>query len=352
MSFKQLPAWIPEFLFLGILITLATSLVIVRSPSPPDCADERTFCIGLVTTEEGLEDGGLNQQTWEALRRSRVADRVEHLESQDSRDYLPNIVFLVEEHYDLVVTVGPEAKEATIQAAKRYPHTYFIGVDQHQDTILENLAGLTFPEDQAGFLAGAMAVQVSSTGRVAAICSTSFVPSYWRYCEGFRAGVAYADPQVQSNILYNNSYPVQKAVTALAWAETTTRILLSTGVDVVFADPTPTGQAALQTAAKGGATVIGSRIDWHLRLPEIRSRLLTSVVPLVMPGLLDLVRAAHQDQAKAGSFQGGNYNGQVGWAPFYGKQDSIPIETFVYLERIRRALERGELETGVPPHRP
>ncbi len=340
------------------------------APAMPDCASIRKFCVGMVAAREASWGADLNRQTWEALRRSRIADWVQRLETNQSKDYTENIAFFAEQGYDVIVTVGSEAAEATVRAAERYPTCYFIGVVQEQRIERENLAGLVFPEDQAGFLAGALAARASETGRIGALCSTQAIPAYWRYCEGFRAGALYTDPQVQVNVLYNNSDTLSRAVRATVWAENSTRMLTSLGVDVIFVDPTETGEAALRTAVAGRVRVIASGADRYLQWPEARPYLLTSVLPVVEPTLLAVIRAAAQAQADQYSHAvqeemlsllaerlpsavfPGNWSGAVGYAPFYEHTSSIPIEVLVELEAIRRALLTGQLETGVPPRKP
>lgn len=367
-------------LTLFLLAGMAVALLVLNapvSPAAPDCADVRQFCVGMVAAVGVWQEGDLNQRTLEALRRSRVADWVQFLETNSGRDYTNNIAFFVEQGYDVIVTVGSAAGEATVEAAEKYPDRYFIGVDQPQTVVRENLAGLIFPEDAAGFLAGVLAARASETGRIGAVCSTRAIPAYWRYCEGFRAGAQYADSEVQVNVLYNDSYPSSRSVKAESWAETSTRMLLSAGVDVIFADPTATGQAALRTAVAERTRIIAAGMDYALSWPEARPYLLTSVLPLVEPGLLTLVRAAARAQAGAApcapaflensfpmlagrnaacslgaTFPAGNVSSAVGYAPFYEQATSIPLEVQYLLEDVRRALTEGRLGTGVSPEKP
>lgn len=367
---RRLAALILPVLALGGAWLAFLALNAPLAPAVPDCTSIRKFCVGMVAAREASPGADLNQQTWEALRRSRIADWVQRLETNQSKDYAENIAFFAEQGYDVIVTVGSEAAEATVRAAEKYPACYFIGVDQEQRIERENLAGLVFPEDQAGFLAGVLAARVSETGRIGALCSTQAIPAYWRYCEGFRAGALYAAPELQVNVLYNNSYTLSRAVRATAWAETSTRMLISLGVDVIFVDPTETGQAALRTAVAGRVRVIASGAERYLQWPEAHPYLLTSVLPVVEPTLLTVIRAAAQAQAAQYSHAvreemllllaerspsvvfPGNWSGAVGYAPFYEQTFSVPIEVLVELEATRQALLTGQLETGVPPRKP
>ena len=69
---------------------------------------------------------------------------------------LANIDLFAAEDYDVIVTVGFAIGQATAEAAATYPDIDFIGVDQFQAEPVDNVAGLIFNEDKAGFAAGAL----------------------------------------------------------------------------------------------------------------------------------------------------------------------------------------------------
>ncbi|MGC1378332.1 MAG: BMP family ABC transporter substrate-binding protein [Anaerolineales bacterium] len=161
-----------------------------------DCASPEVFCVGLVTELGKIDDQALNQMAWEGAKKAqlKLGVPIQYIETVDSRDYDRNIAIFADAGYDLVITVGYAQKQATIDAARKYPQVDFIGVDQALDpdkALPQNLAGLSFAEDQMGFLAGALAVQMTKTGKIGAVCGPdSFAPA-WRYCEGFKAGTQY-----------------------------------------------------------------------------------------------------------------------------------------------------------------
>src|SRR5690606_5694446 len=86
--------------------------------------------------------------------------------------------------------------EATLEAAATYPNIYFIGVDQFQGEAVSNVAGLLFPEDRAGFLAGALAAMLSESGTIAAVLGTDLVPPVVAFKEGYEAGALYINPDI------------------------------------------------------------------------------------------------------------------------------------------------------------
>jgi basic membrane protein A len=346
---KRIRSPLAGMMLMLAVLDLSACAILPNQPSePPNCQKAAVFCAGLVTDAGGLQDGGLNQQTWDGIRRSKVMDWAQYLESQSTQDYSKNIAFFAETGYDVIITVGGQAAEATVKAAEQYPEIYFIGVDQYQEIPRENLAGLIFPEDQAGFLAGVLAAQISRTGQVGAVCSSDAIPTYWRYCQGFQAGADYLDPEIKAEVLYNDAYSLERAVNDPSWAMETANQMITGGVDVLFADPTETGLAALKAAAEVRVYSIGSGVDQYQNLPEARPYLLTSVMPLVTPGILALIRFASAEQAGRAVFPAGNYSGGVGYAPFYDKPEFVTMDMQVKLEEIRIALAESHLKTGVP----
>ena len=108
-----------------------------------------------------------------------------YIETQDAKEYADNIQQFVDNGYNVIVTVGFALGEATAKAAAENPDIYFIGVDQFQGEALPNLTGLVFHEDQSGFLAGALAAQLSKTGTIAAVLGTDLVPPVVAFNEGY-----------------------------------------------------------------------------------------------------------------------------------------------------------------------
>ncbi len=197
-----------------------------------DCSSEDVLCVGLVTDVGKIDDKSFNQSAWEGVQASD-ADVKEFIETQDSKDYATNIGTFLEQDYDVVVTVGFALGEATLIAAGENPDTLFIGVDQFQGEPVDNVAGLIFPEDQAGFIAGALAGLLTETNIVAAVLGTDLVPPVVAFREGYAAGIEYTNPDAE---LLSTYHPggLDVAFVDPAWGADTARQALDSGADVVF----------------------------------------------------------------------------------------------------------------------
>jgi basic membrane protein A and related proteins len=340
------------------LIVLAAMLLPACTPTAPDCTKPEVFCVGMVTDVGKIDDKSFNQSAWEGLQKSKddgVADWVQYIETTDAKDYAKNINTFADAGYDVIVTVGFALGEATDTAAAAYPNIYFIGVDQEQywaedddpSNDITNVVGLIFPEDQAGFLVGALAAMMTQTGKIGSVCGTDVVPAVWRFGEGYRAGAAYIDPAVEVFVVYHSDVGFDKTFTDPEWGAATADTMIDNGADVIFGAGGKTGNGAVTEAAARGVYAIGVDSDQYYTLPEAAPRLLSSAMKLITPGVAELIA-----MAKDGSFPAGNYLGKASYAPYHDLEDQVPADVKTRMEEINTMILSGELQTGVSPTKP
>ena len=91
-----------------LLITLAIVVLCISACTrSPDCFRKDVFCAALVTDTRGLNDHGINQDTWAGLQQAKadgVVNQIAYIESVDTRDYQKNINFFVNAGYDVIIT--------------------------------------------------------------------------------------------------------------------------------------------------------------------------------------------------------------------------------------------------------
>lgn len=247
---------------------------------PSDCSRQDVFCTGLVTDVLGIDDHGINQDTWAGLQDAkinRLTDRIEYIESVDPRDYGKNITYFAEQGYDVIITTGVGLSDETLHSADLYPDSVFVGMNQPYEETRANLISITFLEDQIGFVAGVSAAKISETRIVGAVCETSGIDSMWRYCEGFRAGALFADKNIVVQVIYRENGDREKLFLDEDWGYDTARKLIRRGADVIFAAGGVTGQGALHAAADMKIKAIGAERDQRAVLGESSSSVLTSI---------------------------------------------------------------------------
>jgi basic membrane protein A len=322
-------------------------------PSERDCIKAEVFCVGLVTDVGKINDRSFNQSAWEGvqLAEKEFGAFVRYIETTDSRDYVKNIATFGDAGYDVIVTVGFAMNEATTIAADQYPDVKFIGVDQFQSPERPGVVGLNFPEDQAGFLVGALAAMMSESHKIGAVCGTDLVPPVWRFGEGYRAGAAYAD-SIRGTItnvfvVYHSDVGFDKTFTDPEWGAVTAKSMMDQGVDVVFGCGGITGNGAITAAAQAGKYAIGVDTDQYYTLPEAAPRMLSSAMKLITPGVFNLIR-----QARENIFPAGNFHGAAGYAPFHDLDGEVPPDVKSEMDKINAGLLNGSIQTGVPISKP
>jgi len=327
----------------------------VEPTAPPatggtaDCGQADVFCVGLVTDVGKIDDKSFNQSTWEGVQQAEkdLGAVVQYIETTVPNDYAKNISNFADEKYDVIVTVGFALGEASIAAAQQYPDVKFIGVDQFQTETIANLAGLIFPEDQSGYLVGALAAQMTKSNKIGAVLGTDAVPPVWRFGEGYRAGAKAIKPDIEIQVIYHNDVGFDKTFTDPEWGKTTAISMIDKGVDVVFGAGGKTGNGALLGCAEKGVYAIGVDTDQYFTVPEARSVLLSSAMKLLSPGTFDLIKLA-----KDGQFPGGNFLGKAGYAPFHDLESQVPAEVKAKMDEIEKGLLDGTIKTEVAPTKP
>ena len=336
-----------------LAVFLMISMLPACRPKALDCASEEAICVGLVTDIGKINDRSFNQSAWKGVQQAakELGVTVNYIETVDRKDHAKNIAVFGDAGYDVIVTVGFELGDATIAAAAAYPNTNFIGIDQQQTKIVNNVAGLIFPEDQAGFLVGALAAMMSKSHKIGAVCGPDTIPAVWRFGEGYKAGAAYADgikdTTTEVFLVYHSDVDFNKAFVDPEWGTATAKSIIDQGAYVIFGCGGVTGNAAAIAAAQAGAYAIGVDTDQYLTLPEAAPRMLSSAMKLITPGVFDLIKLT-----KEGKFPAGNYVGDAGYAPYHDVDSEVPADVKAEMEKIYAGLLDGSIMTNVPAEKP
>jgi basic membrane protein A len=307
------------------------------------------FCAALVTDTRGLSDFGPNQDTWTGLQRSKaegVANQIAYIESVDARDYEKNITFFVNSGYDVIVTSGIGLRDATLRNADLYPDFVFVGINQPDEDSVTNFISVTFPEDQMGFFAGALAARLTRTKIIGAVCETSGIDSMWRYCEGFRAGAKYADDTINVSVVYRDDGSREKLFIDEEWGFENAQTLIQAGADVLFAVGGETGVGALRAAAESNIQAIGAERDQGAALATLGdqgSSVVTSVLGRASSTVQEVMR-----RIKDGNLADAETS-PIGYVPFEALvQKSLVAE----MDEILIHLGNGDIKTNVPFEKP
>jgi basic membrane protein A len=313
-------------------------------PNQPAAAGAKKLRVGLVTDVGKIDDKSFNQSAWEGVQcaQTNLAADVRFIETTDPKDYGKNIDQFAQDNYDVIVTVGFALGDDTISEANKYSNIKFIGVDQFQAETVPNLAGLTFDEDKAGYLAGYLAGSLTKSGIVGQVLGTPIVPPVEKYGLGYINGAKAAKSGV--NVL-SACHPggLARGFTDPEWGKDTVNQEMNQNADVIFAAGGQTGNGGLLAIVdKGGAVLgIGVDTDQYQSLPEAKGILVSSAMKLITPGVFNIVKAV-QD----GSFKGGNVVGDVGLAPYHDLDSKVPADVKSKMTQVTADVVAGRTKTG------
>ncbi len=249
---------------LTILLTLAMVFCFFA------CGEKEaeTYEIGMVTDVGTIDDKSFNQGTWEGVKAYGDAEDITYKYYQPTADTddarMEQIDNAVANGAKVIVTPGYLFEKVIYQAQQKYPKVTFLFIDgapkkdQDTESIAENTVGISFAEQDAGYLAGYAAVKDGYTklGFMGGIP----VPAVVRYGYGFVEGANAAakelgikDVEIKYN--YTNSFNASPDIQAKAagWYKGGTEVIFSCGGGI-FASITAAAEAA-------EAKVIGVDVD-------------------------------------------------------------------------------------------
>lgn len=306
--------------------------------------------VGLVTDYmTWIDDESFNQYAYEGLQRAaeEQAIEIEAIQNETQVDYESSIQQLIERGCGFVVTLGPASGVAVERLALRHPAVRFIIVDYEPLEESRNVTGLVFAEDQAGFLAGALAGLTTERGTVGFVGGVG-VAAVLKFQRGFEHGVAYTNRRADIVQAYTDSFTDEEAGEAAA------EKLIGEGADVLFAAGGASGSAALRAAARQGVWAIG--VDQDEWAPTFQSgavsgaeRLLTSAVKRVDQAVYAAVMQAVQGKLQGGVRHFDLANDGVGLAPYHLADAAVPSEVKGKILEVAEELRTGRVRTRVGP---
>ncbi|MBN1178541.1 MAG: BMP family ABC transporter substrate-binding protein [Anaerolineae bacterium] len=303
--------------------------------------------IGLVTDVGRIDDGTFNQYAYEGLMLAKEEHgfEVETFETDSLAQYESNVQKAIEQGCAFVIATGSAKGPAVERLAKRYESVHFIIIDHEPLPDSSNVTGLVFAEDQAGFLAGALAGLVTEKEAVGFVCGVE-VPPVLKFRMGFEHGLAYTNRRANMLVEKTESFS-DEAVGAAAG-----RRLVEQGADVVFAAAGACGEAALRTAAEAGTWVIGVDQDAWVTTFENGTapgadRLLTSAIKRIDQAVATAVGEAVEGKLRGGVRRFDLSNDGVGLAPYHLTDAVVPSEVKGKILEVSHGLRDGTIHTQV-----
>ena len=308
-----------KILAVALVITMVFALAACGGSHDSDATQEDAGTELVLITDLGtIDDRSFNQGAWEGLVKYAEEHGISHdyVQPTEQSDvaYINAIDLAVQMGAKVIVTPGYLFEVPVFTAQTTYPNVSFILLDgtphagDYNPVIERNTVGITYAEDQSGFLAGYAAVMAGYTKL--GFMGGMAVPAVVRFGLGFIQG---AEQAAQELGLANGAISMNYHYTDVFWPLpeilTMSTAWYNDGVEVIFACGGAIFDSIFPAAEQAGKFAIGVDFD--------QSNLSTSVITSAMKQLAKSVYDKIE-QFYAGTFPGGQHeiydaaNGGVG----------------------------------------
>jgi basic membrane protein A len=205
--------------------------------------------------------------------------------------------------------------------------------------------GLVFAEDEAGYMAGALAASMTKSGTIAAVGGME-IPPVQKFLKGYEAGAKSVKADVAVKTVYIDSF-IDRARGAEA-----AKSFMSEGADVIFGAGGQTGSGGIQAAAEAGAYVIGVDQDEYVTTFQNggapgADMIISSAMKRVDQAVFLTIKDVVDGKFTNGVAVYNAANGGIGLASFNKADGAIPAEVKAKMDEILNGLSDGSITTGV-----
>ncbi|HKK94822.1 MAG TPA: BMP family ABC transporter substrate-binding protein [Anaerovoracaceae bacterium] len=291
----------------ALVLLLALSMVLCffgcgSSDTPEEAETADTYEVAMITDIGTIDDKSFNQGTWEGVEEFAVDNDLTYKYYQPTEDSfdgrMEQVDLAVNNGAMVIATPGFLFEDVVYAAQDKYPDVKFILIDgnphdaDYNYETKDNTVGITFAEEEAGYLAGYAAVKEGYTKL--GFMGGMAVPAVVRYGYGFVQGAN--DAAVEMEIDVEMKYHYTGGFNASPDIQTKAAGWYAAGTEVIFSCGGAIFDSISAAAESSEADVIGVDVD--------QSSQSETVVTSAMKGLKEAVVKA-LDAYLADEFPGG-----------------------------------------------
>ena len=257
-------------------------------------------------------------------------------------DYQAKLQQCATDGHAVCLGVGFSMGEALLNVATTYSNTKFAVIDVSFDVAPDNVRGIVFAADEAGYLAGVLAGKMTISNKVGVVGGME-LPAVVTYVEGYRNGAQCANGQARVLINYAGTF-VNPGLGA-----TVAQQMMAQGADVIFGVGGPTGNGAILTATQSGTWAIGVDSDQYVTLFGSGSvagadNLLSSALKRIDNATFDTIASVISGTFTSGTRTYRLVEDGVGLAPFHGADPSVPQSARDAIDAAKQGLSSGAID--------
>jgi len=313
--------------------------------------DSSKLKVGLVTSLGDLKDGSFNEQAVAGLEAVAKVVPIEWevKQSIDPSEIAGNIKYFTDKKFDVIITLGYNAAEATLNAATSFPNTKFIILDYSYETVPANVVCTAYKVDQAsfpcGFLAAYQACQRNPANPAVGYVGGPDIPVIQQLTVSFTNGVEYFNTMYHKSVLVSgaNASNFTDTIQGAHLADS----LIQRGAEVLFVCAGKTGNGALYKIKETSKIAIGMDADQFYTIPQVGPYLLTSCLKRQDISIISEVISIYN-----GQFHGGQIlqcelaDKSVDIAPYHNFETLIPDSIKQNVLDIKTGIINGTISTG------
>ena len=306
--------------------------------------------VGLVFDIGGKDDKSFNESAYNGLVAAEENMGIEGTELEPNADGSNREDLLrqsAEDGDDLVIGVGFNFFDPMTAVAADYPDTKFAIIDSVVEA--DNVASITFAEEQGSYLVGAIAAQSTQTDTIGFVggVETDLIK---KFEAGYAAGAKAVNPDIEILAQYVSQPPDFSGFNDAAKGKEIAGAMYADGADVVYQAAGATGlgvfEAAKDAGEPGSVWAIGVDSDQYLTVSaELQPYILTSMLKRVDVAVFETIKAFTEGTFTPGAQVFDLAADGVGYATSGGFVDDIAADLDAFAEQIKS----GEIEVPTAP---
>lgn len=296
-------------------------------------AGGRPFKVALLSPGP-VSDAGWNALAYEGLLaiRDQLGAEVSQIQTKTPAEFEEGFRDFARRGYQLVFGHGFEFQDAAAAVAPDFPGTVFITTSGN--TVRKNVAPLRFMLEEATYLEGILAAQMSKTGKAGAVGGIE-IPSVKSTIIAFEAGAQSVKPDFAVITSYVGNWEDVGGAKEAALA------LVQQRCDVLFHNADAAGLGVFRAAQQKQVYAFGANKNQNDIAPDV---VIASAVIDIPRGFLAVAR-----EVKAGQFVGkierlGMKDGVVSFVLNPGLEARIPAAVTARIDAARAAIIAGTLK--------
>ena len=301
-------------------------------------ASDSAFRVALLTPGP-VSDAGWNAAAYEGLEliKSKLGAETALVQTKSPADFEDAMRDFASRGFELIFAHGFEYTDSAIEVARSFPDTCFV-VSSGIETSA-NVASITFNVDQAAYVEGVLAAEVSKTGVAGAVGGIE-LPSIRLFFEGFKRGFLSVRPQGRVLVSYTGNFDDVGAAKEAALAQ------IIQGADVLIHNADAAGLGVFLAAEQAHVFAFGVFNNQNGVAPDV---VIASAVTSTPSAFLKIATEVKAKRFHPGMLEFGMQDGMVSMVFNPRLEPRIPAAALEHARKVEHELATGQLVLAPSP---